>query len=396
MNDATQQSESRADLPTVRWIVIVFTIVVAVVAVMAVAAVRNARRAVLSNDQVNRTHALIGAAGDVLTHLYASEAALRSYAITSNPYDQTACLQALDDTEEHLAVLQALAQGDEGLRGPADRIERLLRQRQDATRNLLELRRAGDDPRWRAALAADTGLAALTNITSEVARLRGVALDQLGGWDTENYRQAQQTRWTVWGGVALNVLLLAGAGWLVRSDIAARRRRAAALRADNASLQVEVEHRTAEVQTITHQLAEEKIEERWTALALEHQVKYNNLVINALREPVMVITKLLNISRVNPALLHWTGRTAPSLMNQPVHSLLRPAPGATGLELGNPLELAMSEGRELRDYPALLQDRLDRVRPVVLILVPLRDGDRVVGGVIILDEPRFSNGPALS
>lgn len=396
MNAPKVPADTSPESHTVRSIVIVFSIVVLVVAVMAVASVRNARRAVLSNDQVNRTHALIGAAGDMLTHLAAAEAALRSYLATGSPYDQTACRQALEDTEEHISVVQALAQEDADQRAQAGRIELLLRQRQEATRTLLEARPSDGTARTPAGPAGDPGISALSSIANEVGRLRSLALAQLGVWDTENYRQAQVTRWTVWGGLGLNIALLGGAGWLVRNDIAARRRRAAVLRADNAELKVEVEHRTAEVQTISHQLEEEKLEERWTTLALEHQVKYNNLVVNSLREPVIVITKLLNISRVNPALLHWTGLNAPGLMNQSVLTLLRPAPGATGLELGNPLELAMSEGRELHDYPALLQDRLQRVRPVVLTLVPLRDGDRVVGGVIILDESRPGTHSALT
>jgi hypothetical protein len=41
-------------------------------------------------------------------------------------------------------------------------------------------------------------------------------------------------------------------------------------------------------------------ERRWASRALEHQLRYNQLIIDSIGELVFVLTKVLKISRVNP------------------------------------------------------------------------------------------------
>ena len=56
----------------------------------------------------------------------------------------------------------------------------------------------------------------------------------------------------------------------------------------------------------------------------------------------------------------------------------RPAVGA------DPLAQALREGREYREADAFVKDRAGAETPVSFMLFPLRDRDRVVGGVVIL------------
>jgi hypothetical protein len=50
----------------------------------------------------------------------------------------------------------------------------------------------------------------------------------------------------------------------------------------------------------------------------------------------------------------------------------------------------MNDGRDLREQSATVTDKLGRAIPVRIALFPLRDRDKVVGGVVILQV----NGPA--
>jgi hypothetical protein len=55
-----------------------------------------------------------------------------------------------------------------------------------------------------------------------------------------------------------------------------------------------------------------------------------------------------------------------------------------GASLVDPLMQAIKDGRDLRDYPALAEDRRGRQIPARLTLFPLRDRDKVVGAVVTL------------
>jgi hypothetical protein len=50
----------------------------------------------------------------------------------------------------------------------------------------------------------------------------------------------------------------------------------------------------------------------------------------------------------------------------------------------NPVAQAMEDGRELRGQNAVVEDKRGRKMPVRMTLFPLRDGDKVVGCVVIL------------
>jgi PAS domain S-box-containing protein len=191
------------------------------------------------------------------------------------------------------------------------------------------------------------------------------------------------TRWTVWTGVVLDFLLLAGAAWLIRDDLAARRSAASALRAANNQLEAKVSERTAELFSANELLTAENLERSWSNQGLEHQLNYNNLIINSINDLVMVLTKATNISRVNPAVVRVTGFEPHELINRPFASLAQLTHAGTA-PMVDPVAQAMKDGRDLRDQGATVLDKLGRRIPVEVALFPLRDRDKVVGGVVIL------------
>jgi sigma-B regulation protein RsbU (phosphoserine phosphatase) len=133
-------------------------------------------------------------------------------------------------------------------------------------------------------------------------------------------------------------------------------------------------------------LKAQHLERRWAAQSLEHQLRYNELIIDSIGELVFVLTKALNISRINPAVVRTAGYREVDLIKAPLGRVVRldaPAGGDSSLVLLT----ALKDGRSLPDQPALLTTRDGTEIPVLLTLVPLRDGNRVVGGVVTLRPP---------
>jgi sigma-B regulation protein RsbU (phosphoserine phosphatase) len=158
----------------------------------------------------------------------------------------------------------------------------------------------------------------------------------------------------------------------------------------NQLLEARVRERTAELAATNEKLEAENIERRWALQAIEHERRYDELIVNSIADLVFVVTKALNISRVNPAVVHFTGREPKDLVNSPLTGIVRLTeddPGAGGRTI-DPLARALEEGRDLRNQSATIEDAKGRHIAVILTLFPLRDRDKVVGGVAVIRELR--------
>ena len=153
------------------------------------------------------------------------------------------------------------------------------------------------------------------------------------------------------------------------------------MRLANEQLESRVQERTAELSAANAALKIQSLEDKWARLALEHQQHYNHLIIDSVTELAIIVTKNLNISRVNRAVEHLAGRNAAELVDRPLGTVVSLAGPSAPDDL---LVRALKEGRDCRDQPALLTDQTGRHHPVVLNFFPLRDGGNVVGGVITL------------
>jgi PAS domain-containing protein len=220
----------------------------------------------------------------------------------------------------------------------------------------------------------------------KIERLKEQELELLSERDTAVYLQAETMRWTVWSGVALDVLLLMGAAWVIRDALLARRREADALQSANAQLEVRVSERTAELSVSNETLHTENLERQWTNQALEHQLRYNQNIVDSITDLILVLTKSVNISRVNPAVRHMTRWDTTDLINQPLSKVLKlvATDGAEHEDLQHKAMRLMKEGRDLRDKSAELIDRNQKRIPVRFYLYPLRDDNKVIGAVAVL------------
>ena len=375
---------------TIRRLLVFFLLISVVLLGVAIEAVRNVNRSTASSDWVNHTHAVILEAEELMSALQAGDGALRTYILSGDARDQAAGREAFAQLAEHLEVGKALTRAEPVQSQQFAQLEFLTGKHTDFARGVFAARQAGNQEELHKLLATDAGGEALKEIRRKVEKLKADEMALLADRDTAAFASAVSTRWTVWLGVILDVMLLAGAGWLIRDDIAARRRAATSLQQANDQLETRVKERTTELAAANAKLSVENLERQWTNQALEHQLRYNLLIINSINDLVFVLTKTTNISRVNPAVVRLIGLESADLVNQPLSRFVhlvnthsdRSAP------LIDPIVLALKDGRDLRDQPAVVADRRGRQTPVRFTFFPLRDGDKTVGGVVTLQITR--------
>jgi sigma-B regulation protein RsbU (phosphoserine phosphatase) len=218
------------------------------------------------------------------------------------------------------------------------------------------------------------------------------------GYDESDFLQPQHKFRRITALFLSSLLLLVGAVVIVVTRTTLRPLGLLAAAADeigrqNLDCEVPAPGRDDEIGRLTRAFAgmrdalkAQRLERRWAAQSLEHQLRYNQLIIDSIGELVFVLTKALNISRVNPAVLHGTGHTEVDLIKSALGRWVRLAPAA-GQPAGPATELlltALKEGRSLRGLPALLRRQDGTEISALLTLAPLRDNNRVVGGVVTL------------
>ena len=370
---------------TIRIILSVFLLIFLIGVSMAFVAMSNLRQAAASSDWVNHTHAVILQAGNALDSAYSSEASIASFFSTSDPRDRAAAISAVHSLEEQSAVLSALTRDDPAAASIVRLIQELISQRCASIKVVVEANSKASSSAQARQGAPTFGLGQLSELKARVDELCALENAELAKEDSENYRHAVSSRWTVGTALVLELAMLAGASWIVGSDIALRRRRVEALQKDNGALETAVAERTSELKAANQKLHAEALEHRWAKLAMEHQTRYYSFVVDAIREPVMLVTKALKVSRVNAALLRNSSRAQESVIDEPLSSLVKLEEPANGKEAADPLASSLREGREVRNRPAFLVTGNGESMPVFVNLYPLRDGDHVVGAAVILD-----------
>ena len=374
---------------TFRTILSLFIAVAAILIAVVVISVRNIHRATTASDWVNHTHALIAEVNSMVASTQSAEGALRTYLLSGETADQAAYRTAFSELAEHVEVAKALAASDPTAAADIAELETLLFGRADLARDLIAAHRAGESDQLHDLLTADAGGSALIDISQLAQQIRTHHTDLLNKRDQDAFRRDQTTRTTLYLAAALTSLILLGTAWFIRDDLAARRQSAALLQADNEQLEARVKERTAELVAANRNLKAENLESRWKNQALDHQLRYNHLIVDSISDLVFVITKARNISRVNPAVIHATGFESADLADRPLDEFatLHPAEGRD-VALIDPIRESLQSGHELRDQPAHLLNRRDEKMSALLSFYPLRDSDRVVGGVVTIQLDR--------
>lgn len=364
-------------------ILAVFAIVSAVLIFVALASVRNINRAAAGSDWVNHTHAVIMEFDALRSSYQAGEGALRAHLLTGDARDLAEAREAFAETSEHFEVARALVHDEAGHAERIARLETLLNDRTEFARKVVAAREQNDQAAVRDLLAAAAGGEVRAEISRLVEKIKDEQRILLTERDKISFLQAQSTRWTVWGGLAVNFVLLGGAAWLIRDDIAARKLAATTLEEANATLETKVRERTAELTASNEKLLAENQERQWSGQALEHQLRYNQLIINSISDLVLVLTKMCNVTRVNPAVTLRTGRSAAELINKPLAHVVR-LKAADGSDATAQIALSLGMGRELHEQLGEILTKDGRLIPARLSLFPLRDRDKVVGAVVTI------------
>jgi CHASE3 domain sensor protein len=365
----------------IRLILGFFVAIGAIVAAVAYVSVRNIGRSIESSDWVNHTHAVMLDLKDILGDVHACDGYALSYAMGKDPRNRTACRAALGDLAEHLARAKALTRREPAQAEQVARLDTLANARAEVDRAILNAQTPEAVP---ALLGPDGGIAAMDDIRKAVDRLINEETVLLEARDRQSFIQAGTTRWTVWTGAAVDLVLLVGVGWLISDDIKARRVAATALREANEQLEAKVQERTAELADANRRLMAENVERKWANQALEHQLRYNQLIINSIPDLVFVLTKAVNVSRINPAVIAATGLDQLELVNKPFSRFVRLENGGPDASLVDPVARSLADGRDLRGEAAVVMNRQGGAARARLDIFPLRDQNKVVGGVAIL------------
>lgn len=361
-----------------------FFVMFAVTALVSVLAVRTISRTVASNDWVNQTHSLISELDGMLSSLRSGEGLMRTYAVTGDPRDFAAARGELANVQDHLALARALARAEGEDAAAYTRLETIADARVQFAESLHDAREAGQADKVRQLLQTDSGSTAPADFGREIERLRTRQFDLLSERDRDSYRQAHETRWIVGVGAGVNLLLFVVVALLIRDDLANRRRMTAALEAANASLEQRVQERTAELTAANQSLVAENLERRWTSVSQEHQLRYNQLIVNSVSDLVYVLTKALNVTRVNPAVPRVTGFEEDAILGRPIAQFLRFATDPLSPASAESVTRSVVAGREIIDAPVGLLDSAGRTLSVTVSVVPLRDNDQVVGAVAVV------------
>lgn len=366
-----------------------FSITAVLVAVVAIAAVSTLSHSFQASDWVNHTHGVIHEVDGIVSSMRAGDAALMSHLLTQHGRDLAAAREADAEMIEHVEVAVSLLKSDAPSAPLTEDLKTLAQRRAKMAEALVAEAGQLSREELQQKLTAEAPVEIAHRIQDVVGRLKGRQTSLLHERDRAAYLHAQATRWVVFAAVAVMVGLLAGCWWLVRDDIQARRRVVQTLQQVNEELEQRVQQRTEALARANETLTIQNLERTWANSALSHQARYSNLVLNAITEPIMVVTHTLTVVRVNAVVASLTGINEKDLIGSPLHQFLRgkvesreePPAGAEGLE---PVATAMKHAREMHAWPAWLRQAGGAWQPVILAAYPLRDADRVVGAVLTI------------
>ncbi len=359
-----------------------FLAICVIIGLAALAALRNITQATATADWVNHTHATIYELDRVVGSVVTGDGAARTFLWTGDARELVVARGEFGELGDHVEAVKALTRDDAAVSAQVGALGTLAEHHAAAMLTLVAAQSGKSRAEAEALLRSDPEGEILRQIKRRAAQIRAGQFELLDQRDRAAYHQAQTTRWVVGTGVALDLVLLMAVAWLIRDDIATRRRLAETLQSANELLEAKVRERTQELVTANRQLSVENRERQWAAQSLEHQLRYHQIVLNATSDLVFVITKMLTITRVNPAVNLQTGWAEEEILGRPLTELVQPENGAP--EGDAAINLALRSGRELHGVPARLINRHGASVATHFMLLPLRDNDKVVGGVVLL------------
>jgi PAS domain S-box-containing protein len=358
-------------------------VVLLIVAGMAAAAIQNNSRQAQSAAWVNHTHAFILETDAILSSLHAAETAHRTFLLTGDDATKTAATDAFREVNEHLNVAQKLCFENPPQLQRLDRIATLLQRQVDWNKQALQLR--AQNPAAAAGIFTNAATRAnMTDIEKEIAAAKSDENALLHEREQTLQKHTRRTEQILYTGAAINVVLLGFAFYVARRDLTLRRRAAAALTAANETLEQKVQARTAELASANDKLQVENLEQKWGQAALQRLVGHHELILNSIREAILVISRTGKIISANPAAADLASRETRQLSGRSITDLITQTPGQNGPWENHFLATAVKAGKTIPHQNAFLKKPDGFTISVRVSCYPAHDHENLTGAVITI------------
>jgi PAS domain S-box-containing protein len=368
----------------VKMMVVVFGVILLVLVSMAVISILTIRKSQATTDWLYHTSNFMLGMKGAETRMNAGEVSVRNYIATTNSKDQESYRYHFNEAlNRHLPMASRLSEHEPALHDRVQAIGNLISNRIfTVDRDVAKALQQQNVAAAIRVLQNDAGSEQITRIYWEISSLlNDQCVDLLERVHAANMA-ARNMRWTIWVGLTFNFLLVVVLGWLIVDDLAARRRAMTALEEANALLEQKVRERTADLVKANEDLKKENLARQWSEQSLAHQLHYSDLIISSISDHIFVVSKANNISRVNSTVIHTSGYGLQEIVGSRVDKLLAIQDPADPTQLR--FSQALKEGRELQNRQATLLCKGGARLAAQFNMIPLRDQNKVVGGVLTL------------
>jgi PAS domain S-box-containing protein len=377
-------SQTQFDPAIGRKLLGIFSIALLIVAAMVVAAIQNNRRQSESAGWLDHSYAFIAEADGVVSSLSAAEAAQRTYVVTGDNAMRAGAVDAFAKAGEHLEVAQQLAFENPAQALRMNRVAGFLQRQIDSNKQSMQLRERGP----AAALSIFTNVETQANLANIQREIRETRKDEMDFLQQREQKMQRHTWWTeriFFVGSAFIVVLLAAAGFLVGRDLRLRKRAAKVLKLANDALEEQVSLRTAELALALDKVQVKNIEQQWGQAALQRLVGQHELVLNAVRDSVLVVSRNGKIISSNAAAIDLTQREAEKLPGSSITDfVVEEKTQGTGNWKRHFLREPILKGERRERVSAYLKKPDGTALPVRVSCYPTRDSDSLSGAVVTI------------
>jgi PAS domain S-box-containing protein len=198
--------------------------------VVAVVSYKSINHLIASSAWDEHTRVVLATIAEASSEIVTVESAARGYVITGAERHIQPYRQAVDAVRPTLQELRRLTSDNPGQQGRLDRLEALTNAKLAVMQRSVELRATNDDETAQRQVSSGEGMAVMDELRGVLAEMKGEEDRLLKERADEKQASASRTITVISFGSVLAFTLVALAGWMIRRDIAARRRAETALR----------------------------------------------------------------------------------------------------------------------------------------------------------------------
>jgi PAS domain S-box-containing protein len=348
------------------------------------AAVKNNTRQAESAGWVEHSYEFILQSDAILSSLNAAEALQRTHTVTGDADTKQAATTAFGKVKEHLDIAQQLAFESPAQFQRMNRLAELLQRQIDWNKESIQLRAQSQAAAMRVFTNVQTR-SNLLEIAKEISAARAEENQFLQQREQKLQRHTRWTEWILYTGIGVNFVLLALAFVVVRRDLNLRRRATAALKDANENLEAKVKLRTKELADALNELQIENLEQKWGQAALERLVGHHDLIFNAIRDGILVVSRTGKIMSTNTATADLSEREPGKLTGRSIAELIleNKTSGVVPWK-SHFLYGPIKDGVVAEKISGYLKKPNGTVIPVRISCFPTRDQETLTGAVITI------------